>query len=96
MMRAGQLPLPPDELVDAELDIEYVGPLARAQQMPEVAAIERTYQSVAGIAQLTGDTAGLRRLNVDEATKRLAELYGFPAGALRAPGRARGRFRTGC
>ncbi|MCA9052066.1 MAG: head-tail connector protein, partial [Planctomycetaceae bacterium] len=83
MMRAGQLPLPPDELVDAELDIEYVGPLARAQQMPEVAAIERTYQSVAGIAQLTGDTAGLRRLNVDEATKRLAELYGFPAGALR-------------
>lgn len=83
MMRAGQLPLPPDELVEAELDIEYVGPLARAQQMPEVAAIERTYQSVAGIAQLIGDSSGLRRLNVDEATKRLAELYGFPAGALR-------------
>lgn len=83
LMRDGQLPEPPQELIDAELDIEYLGPLARAQQMPEVASIERTWQFATNLAQLTGDRAALRRLDADESVKRVAQLYGFPADALR-------------
>jgi hypothetical protein len=83
MMRTGKLPQPPRELAEEEMNIVYTGPLAKAQQMPDVIAIERTYQTAATIAQLSGDPTGLKRLNADKSTQRVASLYGFPAEAMR-------------
>jgi hypothetical protein len=83
MMRAGMLPPPPQELNDQEIDIEYIGPLARAQQMPDVIAIERAFQTAANIAAVTGDPAPFDLLDADEAVKRAAMLQGVPSEVLR-------------
>lgn len=83
MLRAGMLPAPPPELEGQEIDIEYIGPLARAQQMPDVIAIERAFQTAANISAVTGDPAPLDLLNADEAVKRAAMLQGVPSEILR-------------
>jgi len=83
MMRAGMLPAPPQELNEQEIDIEYIGPLARAQQMPDVVAIERVFQTAANISAVTGDPAPFDLLNADEAVKRAAMLQGVPSEVLR-------------
>jgi len=83
LVRAGQLPPPPEEIMDQEINIEYLGPLARAQQAPDVVAIERAFQTAAGIASVTGDPSVLDRLNADEAIKRAAMLQGVPSEVLR-------------
>jgi hypothetical protein len=83
MMRTGQLPEPPQEMMEEEIDIEYQGPLARAQKQPEIAAIERTFAAAAGLDQMTQSNAATMRLNPDEAVKILARLHGFPADGLR-------------
>ena len=83
MLRAGMLPPPPQEVMDAEIDIEYVSPLARAQQMPDVIAIERAYQTAANISAVTGDPSAFDLLNTDEAVKRAAILQGVPSEVLR-------------
>jgi hypothetical protein len=83
MMRAGMLPPPPQELTDQEIDIEYIGPLARAQQMPDVIAIERAFQTAANISAVTGDPSPFDLLDADEAVKRSALLQGVPSEVLR-------------
>lgn len=83
MMRAGQLPEPPEEVLEAEMNIEYMGPLARAQQMPDIVAIERAYQTAGNIATLTGDPSPLDNLDADAAIRRAAILQGVPAEVLR-------------
>jgi hypothetical protein len=83
MMRGGQLPPPPPELMEAELNIEYQGPGIKTQQLPQAAAIERTYQTAAGLAQLSQDPSIMMRLDGHAAVKRIAHLYGYPADAMR-------------
>lgn len=83
MMRAGMLDQPPPEVMDEDINIEYVGPLARAQQMPEITAIERTYQLAGNLAAVTGNRNVFARLNDDAALQRGAILSGCPAGVLR-------------
>lgn len=83
LLRAGIIEQPPPEVMNEDINIEYTGPLARAQQMPEITAIERTYQMAANIAAATGDPSPFDMLNADEAVKRGAVLNGCPAGVLR-------------
>ena len=54
MMRAKQFPDMPDILKEssAELDIQYIGPLSRAQKVDQAAATERWLASVVGMAEM--------------------------------------------
>jgi len=52
MQEAGIVPVPPEELQDTEINVEYVSVLAQAQQMVGITAIERTVGFVGEIAAL--------------------------------------------
>lgn len=87
LLRGGAFPEPPQELdgVQATLDIEYEGALARAQRMEEAESIERAYMFGGQIAQLTGDPSHLDVLDGDAAMKTASSLFGVPADVLRDP-----------
>lgn len=86
LLRAGAIDQPPQQVLelDPDIDIEYAGPLARSQHLPELLAIERTYQTAANIAQLTGNPAVLDLLDNDAAVRRAASLNGTPTSVMRS------------
>lgn len=55
LLRAGQLGDIPEEVTDfrAEFDIEYVGPLSRAQRFDQTASLERWVQELTAMAQIS-------------------------------------------
>ena len=59
LFRAGELPEMPQAVVDAGgvVDVEYIGPLSRAQKMDEVTAIERWLGMISGIAEIFPEVA---------------------------------------
>ena len=76
MLRAGALPELPEQLEDVELEIQYVGPLARAQKMGEVNAIRGWLEDIILVApvqpevldvpnwtEIVTDTGRLRSVN---------------------------------
>lgn len=81
LYRAGMLPAPPEEIQGQKLTIEYVSPLARAMMAGEAQAVNRLYQSVAGMAQM--DPSVLDNLDHDEAVKVLGRGWAVPAKVLR-------------
>ena len=80
MFRAGALLPPPDNIQEAKMDIEYVGPLARSQRMEEAQAIDRLYQLAANVAQI--DPTIMDNINHDEAIRMRANLLGVPKSIL--------------
>jgi len=52
MQRNGMMPVPPRELANMNLNIEYVSVMAQAQRMVGISAIERTIGFVANISQI--------------------------------------------
>lgn len=90
MLRQGAFAPPPAVLQEAtqgpngvRLEVEYVGPLARAQKMADVQAIERTYTQAASIAEAKQDTAIFDLLDDDEALRHSSELLGAPSKIIR-------------
>jgi hypothetical protein len=85
MMRAGALPPPPPELLggEADIDIEYEGPLARAQRMEEVIAMDRLYSFGAVIGERKPEIWDL--VDDDKAFRIRAEVLGVPASIIRSP-----------
>ena len=81
MLRANAFLPTPNELGDENLDIEYVGPLARSQRMEESVAVERLYQLAMNIAQ--ADPSVMDIINNDEAMRLRANLLGVPKSVLR-------------
>lgn len=94
MYRAGQFPKTPQIVLDnqAQLDIEYTGPMARAQKAERVGAIERfgtnIVQLANGIAPLAPQKAQelLDYVDTDKVPKELADLLGIPADMLPSDG----------
>lgn len=82
--RAGALGQPPESLADREYSVKYVSPLARAQRLEEVTAIERLVTSVAAIAAATGDTSVFDQLDLSEAIRITSDGLGVPNGVLRS------------
>lgn len=81
LWRAGQLPEPPDIIkeLEGELDIEYVGPMYRAQRMGDVQAIQ---QWVAFLADLEAVNPGtLDSVNFESVANLSARLMGVPSEA---------------
>lgn len=83
MMRAGQLPPPPQAVIeaDAELDIEFTGPLPRAQRQDMVMAVNNW---VGGLAQMAEVFPGVMDIpDADAIARELASLAGVPTRMTR-------------
>ena len=85
LARAHQLPPPPDELVqaafNADLDIVYEGPLARAQRSRDLVAIERKNAWLLGLAQWAPEIAhrAAQKFDWDAEAAHVAEVTGYPS-----------------
>ena len=81
MYRAGQLPELPEGLEISQMDIEYTGPLPRAQRMETAQAIDRWLMGLAEKAEIFPDAMDL--VDIDRAELYKARLMGVPAIAMR-------------
>lgn len=83
LARAGQLPQPPDILVEAGMDyeVEYTSPLTRAQRAEDGVAIMRTFEALAPMAQL--DPNVMMTFDPVKAARELAEINGVPPRIMR-------------
>ncbi|EPJ4741654.1 portal protein [Klebsiella pneumoniae] len=79
--RAGAFPPAPESLQDANFNVRYISPLARAQQLENVTAIERLGANVANLAQVSPEVTDL--IDADEATRVIADALGVPAKVIR-------------
>jgi hypothetical protein len=80
MFRAGQFDEMPESAMQSagsELDIEYVSPLARAQKMGDVQAIERWIGALGGMAQMNPEILDV--IDFDAVALKLADRQGVPA-----------------
>lgn len=68
-----------------ELDIEYIGPMARAQKGDQVAAIQGFMGDVAATAELFPEARD--NVDVDEAVREIGNLRGIPAKILKEKGK---------
>lgn len=79
--RAGAFPPAPESLQEANFNVRYISPLARAQQLENVTAIERLGANVANLAQVAPEVTDL--IDADEATRVIADALGVPAKVIR-------------
>jgi hypothetical protein len=90
MMRARGLPMPPAILAQLkvrEIDVEYEGPLARAQRAADVLGIQRLYNFAGQIAQIPpsdGISNPYDNIDSDEALRYTAEVSGAPSRVMRS------------
>jgi len=83
MLRGNALPPMPEVLQQAggDLDIEYVGPLARSQKMDEVTSIQRAVDGIMQLANVNPEVLDI--VDVDKAGRTIADRLGAPADILR-------------
>jgi len=83
MLRGNALPPMPEVLqeVGGDLDIEYVGPLARSQKMDEVTSIQRAVDGIMQLAQVNPEVLDI--VDVDKAGRTISDRLGAPADILR-------------
>lgn len=83
MMRGNALPPMPDVLQElgGDLDIEYVGPLARSQKMDEVTGIQRMVDAIMQLAQVSPEVLDI--VDVDQAGRTISDRLGAPADVMR-------------
>ena len=81
MMRADALMPRPSEMEGRNMDIEYVGPLARSQRMEEAIAVERLYQLAMQVVQV--DPTVMDVIDHEQAIRMRATLLGVPKTVLR-------------
>ena len=83
MLRGNALPPMPEVLqeVGGDLDIEYVGPLARSQKMDEVTSIQRAMDGIMQLAQVNPEVLDI--VDVDKAGRTISDRLGAPADILR-------------
>ena len=81
MMRSDALMPRPEAMGGMNMDIEYVGPLARSQRMEEAIAVERLYQLAMQVVQV--DPTVMDVINHEQAIRMRATLLGVPKTVLR-------------
>lgn len=83
MFRGGAFGEPPRRLRGADLAIEYVSPISRAQRAGDAVAIMRTREAVHAIAQSAPQV--LDNFDADGEAIALADLYGYPPNLQKKP-----------
>ena len=83
LMRAGRLPEPPEFVVEskAEYDIQYIGPLPRAQRMQIVESINQFVGNMAQVAEIFPQVLDIP--DMDEIAREVARLSGVPTKLIR-------------
>jgi len=81
MLRSDALTPRPSEMEGMNMDIEYVGPLARSQRMEEAIAVERLYQLAMQVVQV--DPTVMDVIDHEQAIRMRATLLGVPKTVLR-------------
>lgn len=76
------IPDPPTEIQGAPIKVEYIGLLSQAQRMAGADGLNRFFQAVGPIVQLSPDA--MDKLNLDEAIDQYASNYNVPAEVVRA------------
>jgi len=71
LLRANKLPELPEGLSNADIDIQYVGPLTSAQKVDQAAKAERWLQTMAGIAEINPEVLDI--IDVDAIARGLAD-----------------------
>lgn len=87
MYEAGEFPPPPDALLEqgGEIDVNFENPLARAQRMEEVDAMDRMLSRLGPIAELQVKFGGKSHAEIldnfpfDKWAQKIAEIEGVPA-----------------
>ena len=79
--RAGRLPVAPAELGNQPLKIDYVSPIARAQQTSDARAIIDFSGIVANLASVNPDVLDI--VDFDKGTRELGDALGIPPTMLR-------------
>lgn len=79
--RAGAFGLAPDSIAGREFSVKYISPLARAQKLEDVTAIERLHANIAQIAQMKPDVLDL--IDDDAAVRVLSDALGVPTKIVR-------------
>lgn len=81
--RAGVLGKPPETLAGRDFSVKYISPLARAQRLEEVTAIDLFLSGLAMAAEL--DPTLLDLVDMEQAQREKAEALGVPAKLMRSP-----------
>lgn len=87
--RKGQIPMPPVQVLEAamrrggQIDVEYLGPLARAQKSVDVQSIAQIYGIGAQIMEATQNPAVFDVLDSDLAVRKAAEAANVPPEIVR-------------
>ena len=76
MLRRGKLPPAPEILADAEYDIEYVSPLARAQKQADANGLLRVFEIGSPIIQMQPESAQI--INGEDTIRWLGDMFGVP------------------
>ena len=84
MIRAGRLGQFPDDIAGEQLDIDFIGPLARAQKMAEVEATERAQQELLDKIQAGAPPDLLDIIDWEEAEREKYRRLGVPATSIRS------------
>ena len=82
MLRNNRFAQMPEELSGADLDVKYVGPLAKSQISADAVAIERSIEASMGISQITGRPSKV--LDFDKSERILYDRYNTPAICVRS------------
>ncbi len=82
LWRAGKIDQPPKELTgEDDIDIEYTGPMARAQRSDKIAAIEQHLQAVMAVAEVFPELRD--QVDQNKTGRLLAALRGAPVEILK-------------
>lgn len=83
MLRDGALPEPPAEMDGVNFHVTFDNPLARAQRMTQVAAIEQLEQGLVGLSQALGPEV-MDIFNLEAAQREKAFALGVPMACIRS------------
>lgn len=81
-LRAGVFSEPPESMAMANFNVRYISPLARAQKLEDVTAIERYGQNIMQLVQVYPDIVD--NMDSDEASRVVGEALGVPAKVMRS------------
>ncbi len=80
--RAGQLPPPPEGLEAEDLDIEYTGPIPRAQKNEQAQAVSMWVNEIAALGQIVPEFTDI--IDTDMVARELGYDRGVPAKLMRS------------
>jgi head-to-tail connecting protein len=83
--RAGVLGPAPDSLRDREFHIKFISPLARAQKLEEVSAIDQYVAGLMSVAEATQDPSVMDNVDLDAAARFRGEALGVPQSIIPKP-----------